>query len=40
MSVLFPQEFGLVVPLETVMMRLEKDASGTVDYKEFQTLLE
>ena len=34
------QDFGLHVPIDAMMSQLDKDASGTVDFKEFQTLLE
>jgi hypothetical protein len=34
------QDFGLHVPIDAMMGQLDKDASGTVDFKEFQALLE
>jgi len=34
------QDFGLHVPIDAMMATADKDASGTVDFKEFQALLD
>ena len=34
------QDFGLQVPIDAMMAQLDKDASGTVEFKEFRALLE